>query len=132
MREDEPARETGRNGGSVIYGERGDDGWSFQTVATLTDQVLGFAGARRTVALEIAGGEPVVAFVDESRLGLARRSDGAWTEETILAAGDDPFQVAGLALDAAGAPHLTFSTVTGSDPLDGEVWYVAPQAKGAG
>ena len=37
-----------------------------------------------------------------------------------------------MVLDASGAPHLTFSTVTGNGPLDGEVWYVAPLLKGAG
>ena len=50
----------------------------------------------------------------------------------MLEAGADPFQIVGLAVDSAGAPHLTFSTVTAHQPLDGEVWYVAPVQKGAG
>ena len=96
------------------------------------DQLLGFENARRTVAIAVSAGEPLVAFVDRVRLGVARRSDGAWTPETIIEAGDEPFQVVGMVLDASGAPHLTFSTVTGNGPLDGEVWYVAPLLKGAG
>ena len=129
---EEPALEDGPNRGSVVYGELTDGGWAFETVAELDQQILGFEGARRTVAIEIADGEPVVAFVDAGRLGLAIRGSGAWSTETLLSAGAEPFQVVGLALDGAGAPHLTFATVTGRGPLDGEIWYVAPVAKGAG
>ena len=122
-------REEGRNGGSVVYGTLGAEGWEFQTIAELTDQVLGFEGARRTVAIALANGQPVVAFIDEARLGLAQLTDVGWIEETVIRAGSNPLQVVGLAVDAAGAPHLTFSTISGNGPLDGEVWYVAPVAK---
>ena len=99
-------------------------------MAGLDNVVLGLEGARRTVAIEIAAGGPVIAYIDESVLGLATLTDGAWSAEVVFEAGGDPFQVVGLALDADGAPHLTFSTITGNGPLDGEVWYVAPLAKG--
>ncbi|MEE8421364.1 MAG: hypothetical protein V3S31_01155 [Dehalococcoidia bacterium] len=125
-------REEGRNSGSVVYGAFDGSAWAFESVATLDDMVFGFEGARRTVALALSPGGPVVAFIDVSQLGLATLRDGAWGVETVLAAGDDPFQVVGLALDGDGAPFLTFSTITGNGPLDGEIWLVAPVAKGAG
>lgn len=128
----EPALEEGPNRGSIVYGELTDGGWAFEVVVELDRQLLGFEGARRTVAIELANGEPVVAFVDAGRLGLASRRGGAWSTETLLSAGAEPFQVVGLALDGAGAPHLTFATVTGRGPLDGDIWYAAPVAKGAG
>ncbi len=126
----------GRVPGRVVYGTIGEDGWSFEPVVRLPDQVLGFEDARRSVAIAIAGGEPVVAFIDTGRVGYARRGtedgDPAWAPVTIAEAGDDPFQIVGMALDASGRPHFTFSTITGSGPLDGEVWYVEPVEKGAG
>ncbi|MEE8337054.1 MAG: hypothetical protein V3R95_03240 [Dehalococcoidia bacterium] len=120
----------GRSAGNVIYGAFDGSAWSFEQVASLDNLVLGFEGARRTVAIELAAGGPVIAYIDESVLGLATLSDGVWSVETLFAAGDEPFQVVGLALDANGAPHLAFSTITGNGPLDGEIWYVAPLAKG--
>ncbi len=130
VQSDSTLREEGRNTGNVVYGAFDGSAWTFEQVATLDEMVLGFEGARRTVALELAAGGPLIAYIDERRLGLATFSDGAWSAERLLEAGDDPFQVVGLALDAGGAPRLTFSTVTGNSPLDGEVWYVAPVAKG--
>ena len=82
------------------------------------------------MALAIGGDGPVLAFIDESVLGLAMLVDGEWRVETVLEAGGEPFQIVGLALDRSGAPHLTFSTVTGHSPLGGEVWYVAPVDRG--
>ena len=130
IQSDATLREEGRNTGSVVYGAFDGSAWSFEQVASLDNLVLGFEGARRTVAIALAAGGPVIAYIDESVLGLATLSDGTWSVETLFAAGDQPFQVVGLALDADGAPHLTFSTITGNGPLDGEVWYVAPLAKG--
>ena len=95
----------------------------------MLDSVLtGFEGARRTVAIDVGPDGPVVAAIDEAQLVLARLVDGAWVPETLLEAGADPLQVVGLALDAGGAPHLTFATTTGNGPLDGEVWYLEPSA----
>ena len=126
----------GRVPGRVVYGTLGEDGWSFEPVVRLPDQVLGFEDARRSVAIAVAGGEPVVAFIDSGRVGYARPGTGGggagWAPVTIAEAGDDPFQIVGMALDEAGRPHFTFSTITGNGPLDGEVWYVEPVAKGAG
>ncbi len=129
---DQPLREEGSNSGKVVYGAFDGGEWSFQVVGTLERQVLGFEGARRTVSLALTADGPMLAFIDEQVLALARQLDGEWNVEIVLEAGADPFQIVGLAVDSAGAPHLTFSTVTAHQPLDGEVWYVAPVRKGAG
>ena len=119
----------GNAAGAVMYGSFDGSAWSFEAVGRMEKHILGFEGARRTVALSFSQGEPVIAFVDEAALSLATRLNGAWQVETLLEVADDPFQVVGLAVDADGAPHLTFSTITANGPLDGEVWYVAPVAK---
>ena len=126
---DEDLRETGPAPGNIVYGAFDGDGWSFEQVDRLEHQVFNFEGARRTVALELGADGPVLAFIDESRVAVATLVGGEWEVETLLEAGADPFQIVGLALDDAGAPHLTFATVTGNGPLDGEVWYVAPVRK---
>ena len=115
--------------GNIVYGTLANGAWTFETVAAVDDHVLGFEGARRTVALRIGPDGPVLAFIDQSSVSLATRngpSGSVWTVETVVAAAGDPFQVIGLALDPTGAPHLTFATITGNAPLNGEVWYVAP------
>jgi hypothetical protein len=96
-------------------------------VGTLNELETGFEGARRTVDLELtAADSPVVAFIDASRLAIATRDGETWSEETLVEAAEAPLQVVGLALDDLDAPHLTYATVTGNGPLDGEVWYVEP------
>ncbi len=126
---DDGVDENGRSPGNIVYGTLNGAAWSFEIIGTVDDHVLGFEGARRTVAIDLAAGEPVVAFIDESALQLATRSGGLWELETVLEAGADPLQVVGLVLNAAADPHLTFSTITSNGPLDGEVWYVAPLLK---
>ena len=121
--------ETGRSSANVVYGALGEGGWSFETVGRLDALVTAFEGARRSVALSIGEAGPVVAFIDDTTLSLASRSGGEWSSETILTAGGDPLQIVGLALDAAGRPHLTFATTTGNGPLSGQVWYLAPVPK---
>jgi hypothetical protein len=118
--------ENGEAPGDIIHGTLADGVWIFETIGRVEHQVLGFEGARRTAAISMAGGQPIVAFIDESKLAIAARTAGGdWDVETIVEAGSDPFQVVGLDVDASGTPHLTFSTVTRNGPLDGEVWYVA-------
>ena len=115
--------------GNIVYGTLANGAWTFETVAAVDDHVLGFEGARRTVALRIGPDGPVLAFIDQSSVSLATRkgpSGSVWTVETVVAAAGDPFQVIGLALDPTGAPHLTFATITGNAPLNGEVWYGRP------
>jgi hypothetical protein len=125
----DPLREEGRNAVAVVYGTIEDGGWRFERVGELDTLVAGFEGARRSVALAVGDDGPVLAYIDQSRLALATRDDGAWREETIVSAGAEPLQAVGLALDLSGAPHLTFSTITATGPLDGDVWYVAPLSR---
>lgn len=126
---DDVVNENGRAPGNIVYGSLDGTSWSFETIGAVDNQVLGFEGARRTLAIDLDGATPVVAYLDEATLTLATREGGAWTNETLFEADGDPFQVVGLALDADGAPHLTFSTISANGPLDGEVWYVAPVSK---
>jgi len=122
---DDRVNESGEAPGDIIYGSPSGGAWSFETVGRVENQVLGMTRARRTAAIAMAGGQPLVAFIDESRLAIAARTAGGdWDVETIVEAGSDPFQVVGLAVDSSGTPHLTFSTITSNGPLDGEVWYV--------
>ena len=124
----ERVREEGPAPGNVMYGvHTADGGWRFETVGTVDDQVLGFAGARRTVALALNGNEPVLDYIGTERLTLAMPDgSGGWSRQIVAEAEDAALQVVGLALDASGLPHLTYSTVTGGGMLDGEVWYAAP------
>lgn len=117
--------------GAILYGTLRDGTWTFEAVGRVENHLLGFEGARRTVDIDLTGGEPVVAFIDERRLALATRTDGVWLEETLIEATQTPLQVVGLAIDAGGAPHLTFSELTARGPLDADVWYLAPLAKDA-
>jgi len=126
IQSDSPIADDGAHRVNVIYGALTTDGWQFETVAELQQMVTGFEGARRTVALDLGPGGPVIAAIDEAQLLLARLVDGAWTSEVIVTAAADPLQIVGLALDASGSPHLTYATTTGNGPLDGEVWYLAP------
>jgi hypothetical protein len=81
------------------------------------------------MAREIGTAGPVLAFIDESVVGVAMSVDGSWTVEPLLQAASDPFQIVGLALDSDGAPHLTFSRITATGPLAGEIGYVEPLSK---
>jgi len=128
VQSDTPIAEEGRQALNVVYGVSDGDAWAFETVATLDSVVTGFEGARRTVALQVGVDGPVIAAIDESRVVLADRTDGTWATQTVVESAGDPLQVVGLALDANGAPHLTFATTTDNGPLDGEVWYLAPTA----
>ena len=122
---DDRVNETGEAPGDIVYGTQTGNAWNFETVGRVENQVLGMTRARRTAAIAMAGGQPIVAFIDESRLAIAARTAGGdWDVETIVEAGGDPFQVVGLAVDNTGTPHLTFSTISQNNPLDGDVWYV--------
>ena len=128
IQSDSPIADDGRHSVTVLYGSPAGGEWAFEAVTVLDSVLTGFDGARRTVAIDVGPDGPVVAAIDEAQLVLARLVDGAWVPETLLEAGADPLQVVGLALDAGGAPHLTFATTTGNGPLDGEVWYLEPSA----
>ena len=110
--------------GDIVYGAQAADGsWSFEVVGQVNAQVLGFAEAQRTVALQLVDGSPVVAFIDTQTLTFAERGTNGWSTTIVAQADGDPLQVVGLAVDADGEPHITYSTVTASGPLDGEIWY---------
>ena len=127
---DSPLNPEGPAPGAIVYGTIRDGAWAFQQIGEVGgDHVLGFEDARRSIAIALHNDRPTVAWIDRARLSLATHDGGAWTFETVFDSGGQEFQVVGLALDDAGAPHLTFSTV-GHNPLDGEVWYVAPVARG--
>lgn len=116
--------------GFIIYGTVRDGVWGFETIGEVGEgHFVGFEDARRTVAIAMHEDAPTVAWIDRSQVSIAALRDGVWEAEQVLASGEAEFQVVGLALDASGAPHLTFSTVT-HNPLDGDVWYVAPVARG--
>jgi hypothetical protein len=114
----------GQAEGSVLYGNNQGGEWQFQEVGTVDKHILGMEGARRTVALSVDGQVPHVAFIDTERLQLARVS-GTDVQLTVVAeAGDDPFQVVSLAVDAQDRAHIVYSTITAPSPLDGQVWYL--------
>jgi hypothetical protein len=110
--------------GDIVYGAQAADGsWSFEVVGRVNAEVLGFEGARRTVALQLVDGNPVVAFIDTETLSFAERGSNGWSTTLVAQSDGDPLQVVGLAVDGAGEPHITYSTVTANGPLDGEIWY---------
>ncbi len=114
----------GQARGSIIHGSNAGGEWQFQEVGTVDKHILGMEGARRTVALAVAGETSYVAFIDTERLQLARVTGGTVSTTVVAEAGDDPFQVVSLAVDEQDRPHLVYSTVTAPSPLDGEVWYL--------
>jgi hypothetical protein len=73
-----------------------------------------------------SGGEPVVAYGDQGRTVVARRSAGAWNTEQVP--GDGGYGVS-LALDESGNPHVAFYDVAGNARLarssGGGPWEVA-------
>jgi hypothetical protein len=114
----------GQARGSIIHGSNAGGEWQFQEVGTVDKHILGMEGARRTVALAVAGETSYVAFIDTERLQLSRVTGGQVSSTVVAEAGDDPFQVVSLAVDDQDRPHLVYSTITAPSPLDGEVWYL--------
>ncbi len=96
--------DTGPAPGDIVYGAQAADGsWSFEVVGQVNAQVLG--------------------FIDTETLSFAERGSNGWGPTLVAQADGDPFQVVGLAVDGAGEPHITYSTVTANGPLDGEIWH---------
>jgi len=90
--------------------------------------------ARVTAIRVTSGGEPVVAFGDQGRTVVARRSGGAWNIEQVP--GEGGYGIS-LALDANGVPHVASYDVNGNVRLarssGGGSWEsadVAPTAAG--
>ena len=110
----------------VVFGRFDGSGWSFEVVGRLEQHVLGFEGARRSVALAATEAGPLVAFIDTATVWLGRRGADGWDVERVADADGEPLQVVDLAVDGGGTPHLVFSTISGNRPLDGSVWYVQP------
>ena len=98
-----------------------------EEIAPLESVVLGQTGARRNSSLALAAdGTPHVAFADTSGVWYAVRSNGVWDVQQVAEAADRPFgQLVSLALDAADAPHLAFTELIATGPLNGLIVYAS-------
>ena len=113
--------------GTIRYAVKNSDEWSIEEIAPLESVVLGQTGARRNSSLALAAdGTPHVAFADTSGVWYAVRSNGVWDVQQVAEAADRPFgQLVSLALDAADAPHLAFTELIATGPLNGLIVYAS-------
>jgi hypothetical protein len=112
--------------GTVRYATRTGDTWATADVDSLTDLRIGFSGARRVTAVAVGPDDrPTVAYSDESVVKLATSDGSAWSQVTLVEAGDRPLgQLVSLELSADGIPHLAIFEVTSESPLTGVVAYI--------
>lgn len=111
---------------TVRYGTRTGGTWTTADVGSLTDLRIGFTGARRVTAVAVGpDDQPTVAYSDESVVKLATSDGSAWSQMTLVEAGDRPLgQLVSLQLSADGIPHLAIFEVTNESPLTGVVAYI--------
>lgn len=112
--------------GTIRYGVRDGDRWTFEEVGALDQVATGMTGARRNSALALdPDGVPHVAFTDRGVLRYATRTEAGWDVEDVVTAADVPLgQLVSLRIDGGGTPHIATYEVTGEGPLDGLVFYV--------
>ena len=118
--------EFGGSTGRVLYAVRDGETWTVEEVGTLDDVRLGMTGARRNSSLALdAQGVPHVVFSDQGAIRYATRTDAGWDVEEIVTAADRSFgQLVSLKLDDAGTPHLAFTELTSTGPLNGLIVYL--------
>jgi len=73
----------------------------------------GFFGARKNSSVVLdAGGNPIVAYSDESVVKLAAWNGDTWDIQTVAVADKEPLgQQVSMALDGQGVLHITFADV---------------------
>ena len=129
---DGAVNESGTVPGNIVYGSHGGGAWSFQTVGTVDEHVLGMTAARRTVALSLTPTTSYVAFIDTAKLQMARITGTQVLTTRIVEAGDEPLLVVSMAVDSQDRPHLVYSTVPSlSEGNSGgeRVWYLVGTAR---
>ena len=122
--------EEARNGGLTLkYAVLQDGAWQVTTLDTTNDLVidknLGSKGARNLTSIVLdADGNPIISYSDERVMKVAYSDGAEWRTETIAIAEGDPFaQLTSLRVAADGTLHLAYALVTGTRPLEGEIWY---------
>jgi hypothetical protein len=102
--------------------------WSFETVDTVDDLIVGFDFARNATSLELdSAGNPYVAYSGESTIRFAYKIGGFWQIEVVDTIVDNAGYRFGeqvdLLRDSDGNFHLVSFDVTGSNPLVGRILY---------
>ncbi len=116
-------------GGAIRYAHRSNGAWTITDVDTLSNIGLGFAGARRIVALALDETNTAhLVYGDQVVIRYAHGTPGNWTYETVLDETDTGTRL-GQQVDMARCPkdgslHIVYHAF-GSDP-EGTVWYVRP------
>jgi len=116
-------RQTGSTTGEIVYGIKGADGWTLETIGELT--AFSEENARRNSALAFdSRGRANVVFSDTQGVWYAVRGDAGWETVPIVEAGLPLGQLVSLAIGEDDRPHIAIYEVTEDRPLDGTVAYL--------
>lgn len=119
--------------GMIMYAHRSGDVWLIEEVAAVDDITIAHIGARRMVTLVLDPADrPRLAFCDRRSLRYAIREGSQWRIETVAEASApdrELGQLASLALDPDGRPHVAFYELP-ADPASslGAVYYARGSA----
>ena len=101
-----------RDSGRAKYARWTGSEWEVTVVGTLDEMSLGFIGARKSVSLALDGRDtPHIAFSDRNALYYAQSNGPVWSVQEVTGpsdAGLELGQLASMALDAAGQPHIAY------------------------
>lgn len=122
--------------GMIMYAHRSGDVWLREEVASVDDITIAHIGARRMVTLVLdAAGRPQLAFCDRRSLRFAVRDQGSWHIETVAepsAQDRELGQLASLALDSDGSPHIAFYELPANPTSSlGTVYHASGPAPGS-
>ena len=96
--------------GTVRYAVFNAGTWDVEDIDTLTDVLLGFGDARKSVSLELdSGWRPRVAYSDQKIIKYAEKPFGTWNITTVLQHTELTYKsLVVLRLDSADRPGIVF------------------------
>lgn len=114
---------------TVRYAYRNEGSWIIEDVLLLEDLGVDLLGAHRTVTLALDDQDrPHIAASDKTSVFYGVRRDAGWVVDTVIeqSSSDHTFgQLASLALDSDGRPHIAFFELSPGSTTIGTVYYAS-------